>query len=140
MVVRHWGGYVSVDWDCDGDNIEPLLWCLRFLIVDHLPLDYWLSRIFPAIEKRYAGGDPGWEITNVDLDTGDMLYDPSGKIIYRVWIDEDISYLESGVGIYEEAIIKYHVRRTLENFRAINPASSSEIDALVLKYGLDYSI
>jgi hypothetical protein len=57
-----------------------------------------------------------------------MLYDPSGKIIYRVWIDEDISYLESGVGIYEEAIIKYHVRRTLENFRAIHPASSSEID------------
>jgi hypothetical protein len=23
---------------------------------------------FPAIEKRYAGGDPGWEITNVDLE------------------------------------------------------------------------
>jgi len=57
-----------------------------------------------------------------------------GKIIYRVWIDEDISYLESGVGFYEEAIVKHHVRRTLENFRAVHPAYSIEIDALVQKY------
>lgn len=138
MTVRHWSGYVSIDCECDGNNIESLLWCLRFLIVDHLPLDYWLSRIFPAIEKRYAGGDPGWEITNVQLDTGDALCDSMGRAIYRVWIDESISYLESGVGFYEEAIVKHHVRRTLENFRAMHPAYSIEIDALVLKYGIYY--
>jgi hypothetical protein len=126
MTMRDWEGYVSVDWEVDGDNIEPLLYCLSFAIQLNRPLDYFLPGILTG--EGTSGGDPGW-----------VMYPErrsDGRTVYVAWTNPDMSDLDPCEGEYDEATVKLHVRRTLNNFAHAHPESTAEVDRLVAKYGL----
>jgi hypothetical protein len=128
MSVRPWGGYVSVDWELDGDNVEPLLWCLSFAVVDHFPLDYFLHGILTGDDAAPSGGDPGWLLYPERVD--------GGGVIYRAWTDSAMSYLEPCEGDYDEVTVKRLVRRTLENFAKANPQHRPQVESLINEYSL----
>ena len=128
MTPRHYGGYVSVDWEVDGEDIEPLLWCLRFVVGYYQPLDYFLRGVLTGEESAPSGGDPGW------LMYPERLAD--GRTVYQAWTNPDISYIDPCEGVYDEATVKRLVRRTLENFRKAQPERSVEVDEVIAKYCL----
>lgn len=130
------GEYVWLKRDESTLSLYPLAECLSYVINSFQPLDYWLRQIFPSTEPHYAGGDPGWEITNYDPDTGEMLYDETGNIKYHAWTNEDISGLDPCEGEYDEATVKKHVLRTLENFRHAHPERTKEVDEVIARYQL----
>jgi hypothetical protein len=128
MTLRHYAGYVSVDWERDGDDVEPLLWCLRFAVSDAFPFDYFLRGILLGDDDAPSGGDPGWVMYPERL--------KDGRKIYRAWTNPDMSYLDPCEGQYDEATAKRLVRRTLENYAKANPEFSSNVQEVIEKYGL----
>jgi hypothetical protein len=122
----HYSGYVSVDWKIDGEDVEPLLWCLSFAVVDHCALDHFLRGILTG--DGPSGGDPGWSI--------DRWVGPEGAVVYLANTDPDMSYLDPHEGVYDERTVFRVVRRALENLRTAHPKRSGEIDAVKAKYDL----
>ncbi|RCS56430.1 hypothetical protein DU000_12500 [Parvibium lacunae] len=110
------------------ENIAPLLWCLDFAIVPHYPVDYFLPGIFTDDENALGGGDPGW--------VWHREKQSDGTYRYYAWTVEDTSYLDPCEGEYDEATVKYHVRRALENFRQAHPERNAEVDEVIAKYAL----
>ena len=114
--------------------LEPLLWCLDFAIAQYHPLDYFLSGIFTQIGP--VGGDPGWQLFREEDDAGRPVLDKSGTPMFYAWTDPNTSGLNPHEGTYNEATVKIHVRATLENFRKAHPGRSSEVDKVIVRYGL----
>jgi hypothetical protein len=127
-MIRHYSGYVSVDWKFDGEDIEPLLYCLRFAISDAFPVDYFLRGILMGDESAPSGGDPGWVLYQDRVE--------AGRMIYHAWTNPDMSYLGPSEGDYDEDIVKLHVRRTLDNFAKAHPECRTEVDQIVAQYDL----
>lgn len=129
------GNYIRWDAEKEPATLRPLLECLRFAINDLAPLDYWIGRMFPASEPQYAGGDPGWQITNYDPATGEILSDADGAAAYRCWIHPD--YCDVTEGEYDVATLKSHIHRTLMNFAEAHPDRRAEVEEVVARYTLD---
>jgi hypothetical protein len=107
------GNYTVFDQDKDDDSTRPLLEALRFAIQPYKPLSYFLDGIF--LDIGFTGGDPGWVIER-------RLGGPEGKTFW-VYLSSDYSYEEEDEFWYDEATVKRHVRRTLENFAIVNRKS-----------------
>jgi PAS domain-containing protein len=132
---RRIGNYIWWDSEVESESLLPLLECLSYAIEINRPVDFFIRRILPADQPHYAGADPGWEVTNAHPD-GSLMRDAEGRVLYRAWTIEDISGLDPAEGEYDEATVRLHIRRTLDNFRAAHPERAAEVDEVIAKYGL----
>ena len=119
------GNYTWWDADTESEALLPLLYCIGNAI-PHVPLDYFLRGIFTGIGP--CGGDPGWGIEKKSA--------ADGKVFYWAYCLPDISGLDPCEGEYDEATVKKHVRRTLENFRKAHPERAAEVNEVISKYQL----
>lgn len=129
------GNYAYFDAEIQGMDLLPLLECLRFAINDAHPLDFYLKGILPPGKGGYCGGDPGWEISGSDDDLKNW-YDDAGNRLYYAWTNQSVSELDPPDGYYPVDVVRHHVLEVLQNFRALNPGRSSEVDAAIKRFEL----
>jgi hypothetical protein len=101
---------------------------LSYAIAVNYPLDYFLGGILTGDESAPSGGDPGWVLYQDRVE--------QGRIIYHAWTNADISELDPCEADYDEATVKLHVRRTLDNFAKAHPERQADVDKVIAKYAL----
>jgi hypothetical protein len=111
MTASRIGSYVVVDLELERDDIVVLVEALSYAILPNHRVDKYLQGIFTGIGP--SGGDPGWAI--------DRTVNEAGVAVYDVFMSGDISGQDIEEARYDEATVKRHVRRTLENFAAAHP-------------------
>jgi hypothetical protein len=126
MSTSRLGNYVIVDWDCERGDIAPLVEALSYAIQANRRVDFFLEGIFTG--NGPSGGDPGWAI--------DRATDQIVERQFHVYMSSDISGHDIDEAVYDEATVKRHVRRTLENFAAMHPDRKQEVEEALLKYKL----
>ena len=117
-------GYVHDDYE---KEIIPLIWCLGFCINGGKDLEYYLRGIIGKDQLEPVGGDPGWNLV--------PELQEDGRYLYFAWVLEDMG-IEPNEGVYEENIVKFHIRNGLENVLKEQPSRQKEIDEIFLKYDL----
>lgn len=118
-------GYI----DDDGCSKEllPLLWCLGFGVVGGEDLEFFLRGTLGNDLLEPVGGDPGWSLVQEQQE--------DGRCIYVAWMWEGMG-LEPNEGEYEEDVVKFHIRKGLENVLKEQPDRRIEIENIFKKYDL----
>ena len=118
-------GYVD-DEGCS-KAITPLIWCLGFCVVGGKDLERYLRGIIGKDIMEPVGGDPGWNlIPEIQED---------GRYLYMAWVWEEMG-VEPNEGKYEEDVVKFHIRKGLENVLKEQPDRRQEIESIFSKYDL----
>ena len=121
--------------DITNDDRRALLWyCLGFAMYAGMsPIDKYIKNILDEGRGGYCGGDPGWEIDAFD-DEGNVLLDESGRRVFRVWADPDISKIEPDTEYYLFDEVKEYVRQALVCMRERMPESRVEVARILNRY------
>lgn len=118
-------GYIDEE-GCD-DAIMPLVWCLGFGLTGGQDLELYLRGTIGKDPMEPVGGDPGWNLV--------PELQKDGRYTYIAWVWEDMG-LEPNEGEYEEEIVKFYIRKGLENVLKEQPNRRKEIEEIFRKYAL----
>lgn len=124
MGFKYKSVYVEFDQD---DSFAPLKFCVYEMIDGGKDLERFLRGILGKDPMEPVGGDPGWSLAP------EMQED--GRYIYMAWVWEEMG-IEPNEGDYEEDVVKYHIRKGLENVLKEQPNRKKEIEEIFCKYDL----
>jgi hypothetical protein len=142
-----WGSIYTGNFE-DTAVDAPLLYGLMFAMSPGWPVDNFLKTIFKADGSLGgAGSDPGWSIDWIP-EASEALFPedwtrcmaqlPAGTLgCFEAWTYQPISDLEPPCAYYPEAVVRRHVRRVLDNFRAAHPERAAEVAAVIQRMRLD---
>jgi hypothetical protein len=108
-------------------ELTALLHSIAYIVYDRDDLELYLRG---TIGKKNgpAGGDPGWSLAPPD-EKCDLFYAClNADLTYDS--DKDIE------GYYDEATVKYHMRRAFDKMWELRPERRAEIEAIIQKYAL----
>jgi hypothetical protein len=108
-------------------ELTALLECIAYIVDDWDDLERYLRGTI-GNENGPAGGDPGWTLAPPD-EKSDLFY---------ACLDADLTYEgdEDIEGYYDEATVKYHIRRAFDKMWELRPERRAEIEAIIQKYAL----
>lgn len=124
MGFKYKSVYVEFDQE---DSLAPLLFCVYEMVDGGKDLERFLRGIIGKDQLEPVGGDPGWNLV--------PELQEDGRYLYFAWVLEDMG-IEPNEGVYEENIVKFHIRNGLENVLKEQPSRQKEIDEIFLKYDL----
>jgi hypothetical protein len=109
-------------------ELTALLYCISQIVDDWWDdLELYMRGTIGKEPDNPAGGDPGWILAPPD-EKSDLFY---------AWVHVDLIYDdEHNEGDYDEATVKYHMRRAFDKMWELRPERRAEVEAIIQKYAL----
>lgn len=127
------GNYTWYDTAVEGEEMEPLLYCIgcAFPARDRKEYWYYVPALFDSSRGGGAGGDPSWNI--------DRFINEAGQVMYSAEYETYLTGVEPPYGEYDEATVKRYFAKTMREYARVHPETAANIEQLIQKYQLEPS-